>query len=251
MVIHLAALAHRVGKTECLSLQDYRQANVEATLSLARQALAAGVKRFVFLSSIGVNGATSDEGAFNEDAPCRPHSDYALSKHEAEEGLKALAKNSGMELVIIRPPLVYAHHAPANFHRLLSLVSRRLPLPFASVTNRRSMIALENLVDFISLCVSHPKAANELFLISDNEDVSISQIIRHLSKGMGIKPRLFPMPVKLLKFGASVLKKESLYTQLCASLLIDPVKAKEKLGWSPRIHTVDGLEKAGAEFLKR
>ena len=178
-----------------------------------------------------------------------PHADYALSKLEAEQGLRELVQGSDMQLVIIRPPLVYAGDAPGNFQRLLKLVASGVPLPFALVDNRRSMIALENLVSFIGLCVEHPAAANELFLISDGTDVSTPQIISNLAKGMGRNSYLWPLPDSLMRWGASLLGKQAMYSQLCGSLAIDSRKAQNLLGWRPVVSAADALQQAGREYL--
>lgn len=248
VVVHAAARAHVMHEQAEDPLREFRRVNVEGTLGLARQAVAAGVERFVFISSIGVNGACTGAEAFSERSSPAPHADYAISKLEAEQGLLEIAKSSSMELVIVRPPLVYAGHAPGNFHRLLKLVRSELPLPFAAVENRRSMIALENLVDFISLCIEHPAAANELFLISDGMDLSTSDMIRYLAAGMGCKTRLFPMPDVLMRKVAQLLGRAAMYTQLCGSLTIDSSKARELLGWTPPMTAEQALLKAGHDF---
>lgn len=247
-VVHAAARVHVMNEQAADPLREFRRVNVDGTLSLARQAVAAGVKRFVFISSIGVNGACTAGEPFSEVSRPAPHADYALSKLEAEQGLLELVKTSSMELVIIRPPLVYAGHAPGNFKRLLQLVGSGLPLPFASVHNQRSMISLDNLVGFISLCLEHPGAANELFLISDGTDVSTPEIIRHLAAGMERKARLLPVPDSLMHKGARFLGREAMYIQLCGSLSIDSSKARNMLGWTPMLTAEQALRKAGRDY---
>lgn len=251
VVIHLAARAHVLNDTSTDPLGEFRRVNVIGTLELAKQALAMGVKRFIFISSIGVNGSCTTGEAFDESSLPLPHADYALSKWEAEQGLRELVSGSAMELLIIRPPLVYAGHAPGNFQRLMGLVRAGLPLPFASVDNQRSMIALENLVDFIVLCVEHPKAANELFLISDGVDVSTPEIVRSLALGMGKRARLLPMSDALMRWGARAIGKHALYSQLCGSLVVDSSKARNFLGWVPALKPHDALQRAGELFVKR
>lgn len=248
-VIHLAGRAHVINDKSKNPLCEFREINVQATLDLARQSVSAGVKRFIFISSIGVNGSLTHSEPFNENCSSRPSADYAISKFEAEQELRSLTSGSAMELVIIRPPLVYAGHAPGNFRRLLKLVSTGVPLPFASVLNSRSMIALENLVDFVSLCIHHPAAANELFLVSDSQSVSTVEMVTHLAEGMGIRPHLFQMPDILLRTGASLLGKHAIYSQLCGSLVVDSTKAQKLLGWVPPISTVDALHKAGRDYI--
>ena len=248
-VIHLAGRAHVLNDSSQDPLAEFRAVNVEGTLTLARQAMAAGVKRFIFISSIGVNGSHTTGKPFDEHSVAAPHADYALSKLEAEQGLRELVQGSDMQLVIIRPPLVYAGGAPGNFQRLLKLVASGIPLPFALVDNCRSMIALENLVSFIGLCVEHPAAANELFLISDGTDVSTPEIIYNLAKGMERNAYLWPLPDGLMRWGASLLGKQAMYSQLCGSLAIDSRKAQDLLGWRPVVSPADALQHAGREYV--
>lgn len=248
-LVHLAARAHVMNDQSSDPLAEFRAVNVEGTLTLARQAMAAGVKRFIFISSIGVNGSHTIGKPFDEHSVAAPHADYALSKLEAEQGLRELAQDSDMELVIIRPPLVYAGGAPGNFQRLLKLVASGIPLPFALVDNRRSMVALENLVSFICLCVEHPAAANELFLISDGTDVSTPEIIYNLAKGMGRNAYLWPLPDGLMRWGASLLGKQAMYSQLCGSLAIDSCKAQDLLGWRPVVSAADALQQTGRDYM--
>lgn len=248
-VIHLAGRAHILNDKFDSPLSEFRRVNVQAMLDLARQSIAAGVKRFIFISSIGVNGSQTNSGSFRECSPPHPIADYAISKFEAEQELRSLTSGSPMELVIIRPPLVYAGHAPGNFRRLLKLVSTGMPLPFASVLNSRSMVALENLVDFVSLCIRHPAAANELFLVADAQSVSTVEMMTYLAEGMGVRQRLFPMPDILLRTGASLLGKQAIYSQLCGSLVVDSSKAQELLGWAPPVSTFDALRQAGRDYI--
>jgi nucleoside-diphosphate-sugar epimerase len=249
-VIHLAGRAHVLAR-ESNALELFREANTRATLNLATQAAAEGVKRFVFISSIGVNGPNTTDCPFSESSLPAPQADYAVSKLEAEVGLLELAKTTEMEVVIIRPPLVYAAHAPGNFHRLLKLVHSGVPLPFGRVKNSRSMIALENLVDFVDLCIDHPAAANQIFLTSDGINFSIAQMIELLAKGMGRKGVLIPFPVSLLRVSAKVLGKQGVYTQLCGSLQIDSSKARQVLGWTPPVIADAAMIRAGQEFSNR
>lgn len=246
-VVHLAGRAHVLAR-EANALELFRESNTEATLNLARQAAAQGVRRFVFISSIGVNGALTTGRPFSETSDPAPHADYAVSKLEAEMGLMQLSKNTEMEVVIIRPPLVYAAHAPGNFRRLLKLVHSGIPLPFGRVNNSRSMIALENLVDLIAVCVGHPAAANQVFLASDGVDFSTGQIIDLLAKGMGQKTRLVHLPISFLRVSAKLLGKQGVYTQLCGSLQIDSSKARQLLGWVPPVSAEAAMIRAGQEF---
>lgn len=248
VVVHLAARAHILQESDADPLAEFRRVNVEGALSLARQSIASGVKRFIFISSIGVNGGSTSGGAFTENSPEAPHADYAKSKQEAERALKSVAVDSGMELVIIRPPLVYAAHAPGNFRRLLKLVSSGIPMPFGSVNNRRTMVALPNLVDFICTCIPHPAAANETFLVSDSQSVSTGEMTRLLSEGMGKTTVLLPVPGALLRWTASLLGKRNLYVQLCCSLEVDNSKARCLLSWQPPLTAQEALVQAGAHY---
>lgn len=249
-VIHMAGRAH-VLTQEANALELFREANTRATLNLATQAAAQGVKRFIFISSIGVNGAYTTDLPFSELSEPAPNADYAISKHEAEVGLLQIAQTTEMDVVIIRPPLVYAAHAPGNFRRLLKLVHSGIPLPFGRVNNSRSMIALENLVDFIAFCMDHPAAANQIFLTSDGVDFSTGQMIRLLAQGMGRKAALVPFPMSLLNMSARLLGKQGVYTQLCGSLQIDTSKARLLLGWTPPMSAEAAMIRAGQEFNNR
>ncbi len=249
-VVHLAGRAHLMTDDAADPLAAFRAVNRDATLRLAALAALAGVKRFVFVSSIGVNGSsTSDEQSFSESSPVMPHADYAVSKLEAEQGLKAQLEGSAVELVIIRPPLVYAAQAPGNFRRLLKLVSTGLPLPFALVKNQRSMVSLENLVDFVSLATRHIDAAGQLYLVADDQAVSTRQIVEFLAQGMSRRCINLPVPPYALGLGLSMLGKGSLGTQLCGSLMVSNQKAKS-LGWQPKASAKDALVAAGRNYLK-
>lgn len=250
VVIHLAARAHVLNEVSQDPLTDFRKVNVEGTLTLAEQAIEAGVKRFIFLSSIGVNGNCTLEQPFSESSLPAPHAMYAVSKWEAEQELQSLCANKLMDLVVIRPPLVYAANAPGNFKRLLKLVSSGAPLPLAGIKNTRTMVALENLVDFIKICTEHPLAANELFLVSDEQSVSTPQIIKALASGMQSRAFLFALPDLLLQTGAKALRRLSVYQQLCGSLEINSSKSRVLLSWVPPLEVKDALEKAGRDFKK-
>lgn len=248
-VIHLAGRAHVLNETSADPATAFKVANVEVTVKLAQAAQRQGVRRFIFLSSIGVHaGETADRVAISEDSPFVPTQLYAVSKLEAERRLTDLTKASGMELVVIRPPLVYAGDAPGNFHRLMGIVNKGLPLPFQRVRNQRSMVARENLVDFIRLCVEHPLAANQIFVVSDGVDVSTPEIVRNLANGMGRSPRLFRFPLWLLCLGLTVLGKRTMYSQLCKSLVIDSAKSRDLLGWVPPVKPAQALFSAGKYY---
>ena len=250
VVVHLAGRAHILNEEIESPIDEFRKVNVEGTLDLARQALKNNVKRFIFISSIGVNGAVTYTQAFTEDSKPNPHADYALSKYEAEQALTNLFKESKTELVIIRPPLVYAAHAPANFNRFMKIISSKLPLPFGLVSNKRSMIALANLVDFIICCITHPAAANELFLISDGEDLSTKQLVFYVANGMSRRKILVPIPIIILQIGAILINKPMIYKQLCCSLVVDSKKAFNVLGWRPVVSAHEALFESGNKFIK-
>ena len=250
VIIHLAGRAHILNDQLLDPLDEFRKVNVDGTLQLARQALEKKVKRFIFISSIGVNGSVTTQQPFTEDSIPQPHADYAVSKLEAEQELKKLFAGSNTELVIIRPPLVYAAHAPGNFARLLKLVTTNLPLPFAGTSNKRSFVALENLVDFIQTCIEHPNAANQTFLVADQESISISELVQYLKQGMGKKARFIYLPQPLMKLGAACIGKSKLYEQLFESLEVDTSKAQNLLGWKAPISTQQAMLKAGQDYLK-
>lgn len=251
VVIHTAGRAHVLREEEADPLEQFRKVNVEGTLALARQAMEAGVRRFVFISSIGVNGPETPLGQpFTEASIPQPQQAYAQSKLEAELALRELVAGHPMELVIVRPPLVYAGHAPGNFARLLGLVGKRLPLPLGRVRNARSMIALQNLVGFLELCLTHPKAANETFVIADGQDVSTTQLVEFLAQGMGHRARLLPVPVSALRGGLALIGRKGLGQQLCGSLQVDASKARNVLGWQPEISTADALRDSARQWLQ-
>ncbi|WP_434610375.1 NAD-dependent epimerase/dehydratase family protein [Pseudomonas sp. D2-30] len=249
VAIHLAGRAHVLNDASLEPLLEFRKVNVGATVNFAEQCILAGVKRFIFVSSIGVNGAITGSEPFNELSPPRPAADYAISKMEAEQALRDLVAGTEMELVIIRPPLVYAGHAPGNFRKLLKLVSSRLPLPFAASKNCRTMISLENLVDFIFLCLEHPLAANELFLVADTHSLSTKEIINSIAEGMGRRTYLYPVPDIVLSTLASLFGRRAVYYQLCGSLVIDSRKAQNLLGWIPPVSTIEALRQAGSSYI--
>ncbi|MDC0920031.1 NAD-dependent epimerase/dehydratase family protein [Candidatus Thioglobus sp.] len=246
VLIHTAAYAHTEKVEGSGSLQKYRKVNCDATLQLARLAINAGIKRFVFLSSIGVNGANSFR-PFVEEDKVGPHDNYSLSKYEAEFGLLNIAKNVEMEVVIIRPPLVYGPGASGSFRVLMCWVGRSVPMPFGVIHNHRSFVALDNLVDFILLCANKdksPKAANEVFLISDGEDVSTSVFLRKASVACNVKSRLFPVPVLLMDFVARLFGRSDISNRLFGNLQIDSSKAQTLLNWRPVITMDEQLKKS-------
>lgn len=232
-VIHTAARAHVLKETVINPLETFRQTNTLATLSLAKQAASMGVKRFIFISTIGVNGAVTNGSAFTEKDIESPHSDYAVSKWEAEQGLWSIADESSMELVIIRPPLIYGPNVKGNFLTMLNCVKRGIPLPFRSVNNKRSFLSLENLISFIYLCCFNPAAANQLFLVCDKYDMSTPELLKLLSIAMDSNLMLFPVPTSLMKFLVTIVGRKTLSDKLLDDLQINADKATELLGWQP------------------
>ena len=249
-VVHLAARAHVMSDRSPDPLAEFRRVNVEGTEALARQAAAAGVKRFVFLSSIKVNGEFTERGQpFTADDVPAPEDPYGVSKYEAEQLLQQMAAETGMEVVIIRPPLVYGPGVKGNFRSMMRWLARGVPLPLAAVTqNRRSLVALDNLVDLIVTCLNHPAAANQTFLVSDGEDLSTAELLKRVGAAMGHPARLFYLPPALLKLGATVLNKPAIYQRLCGSLQLDIAKTRQLLGWTPPVSVDEGLRRAAEGF---
>ncbi|WP_029526176.1 UDP-glucose 4-epimerase family protein [Polaromonas glacialis] len=242
-VVHCAARVHVMNENAPDPLVAFREVNFHGTLNLARQAAAAGVHRFVFISSIGVNGGETFQHPFSaEDVPM-PHSPYAVSKYEAELALQALAAETGLEVVIIRPPLVYGAGAPGNFGSLMRWLQRGVPLPLGAIRNRRSLVALNNLADLIVTCITHPAAAGQTFLVSDGEDVSTTELLRRMGQAMGHPARLVPVPANWLTLAATVLGKRDMAQRLCGSLQVDIQKTRHLLGWQPPITLDQGLKK--------
>jgi len=249
VVIHAAARVHVLQDGSENPLAEFRKVNVLGTLQLAKQAAAAGVRRFLFISSIGVNGNETCARPFSVMDEPKPQSDYALSKYEAEEGLRALATQTGMEVVIIRPPLVYGPGAPGNFGSLLRWLNRRVPLPLGAATaNRRSFVALDNLVDLILTCMDHPAAANQTFLISDGEDLSTADLLRRLGQAIGRPALLFSLPTALLWAGARLLGKTEMAHQLLGSLQVNIDHTRRTLGWTPPVAVDEGLRRVAMGF---
>ena len=247
-VIHTAARAHVLKEKADAPVQIFRELNSAGTLQLARQAAEVGVKRFLFLSSIGVNGTQSIKPFTESDVPL-PVEPYAVSKLEAEQGLMELSRETGMEVVIIRPPLVYGPSAPGNFGKLANAVRRGIPLPLGAVTqNRRTLVGLDNLVDLIVTCAYHPAAANQAFLAGDDEDLSTADLLRRMAKAFGVSPRLLPVPVPVLKAMARAAGKSGMVERLCGSLQVDITKAREVLGWKPPLTVDEGLARVAAGF---
>ena len=253
VIIHTAGRAHIMNDSSSNPLEEFRQVNTTGTLDVARLAADSGVKRFVFLSSIKVNGEMTKPGhLFTPDDVHVPDDPYGLSKYEAEQGLLALAQETGMEVVIIRPPLVYGPGVKANFSSMMKWMGKPVLLPFGAIHNQRSLVALDNLVSFISLCADRkksPHAANQVFLISDGEDVSTTQLLRKVGQALnlqspsGIKAWLVPVPVSIMTFFAKLLGKGDMANRLFGSLQVDSSKARDLLGWEPVITMDEQLAK--------
>ncbi len=244
-LVHSAARVHIIKDRATNPLAEFRLINVDLTLNLANQAADQGVKRFVFISSVGVNGSeTAPMNSFTElDRPC-PQTAYALSKWEAEQGLLRIAKCTGIEVVIIRPPLVYGRNAPGNFGSLMCAVKRGWPLPLGAVHNQRSLIALDNLVDFICTCITNPHAANQTFLVSDGHDISTTELLRAMANRAGVPGRLLPVPVWALQLAASFVGKGEVVQRICSNLQVDISKARSLLGWVPPMSVEEGVSRA-------
>lgn len=243
VVIHCAARAHVMDETLDDPLAAYLQFNTESTLRLASQAAAAGVRRFVYLSSVKALGeSTRIDEPFSYDSPLAPEDDYGISKARAEEGLREIAARTGMEVIIIRPPLVYGRGVKANFAAMMRLAGRNLPLPLASVRNKRSMVALDNLIDLIVTCISHKDAGNQTFMVSDDADVSTPELLSAMTRAYGKKPRLLPCPPTLLSLGAGLMGKRAVAERLLGSLRVDIEHTKRVLGWTPRVKLEDVLK---------
>ena len=249
VVAHTAARTHIMHDTADDPLSQYREVNVEGTLNLARQTSAANVKRFIFISSIKVNGAsTLSAKPFTVDDQPSPEEPYGISKWEAEVGLNRLANETGMEVVIIRPPLVYGPGVKANFLRMVRWINRGLPLPLGTIDNKRSLVALDNLVDLIITCMEHPAAANQIFLAGDGQDVSTSELLRGIGRALDRPARLFPCPASLLLVATALMGKREEVKPLTGSLQIDISRARSLLGWEPPLSLEEGLYKVAQDF---
>ncbi|MDR7119282.1 SDR family oxidoreductase [Rheinheimera soli] len=242
VVIHSAARVHVMDEKSADPLAAFREVNTAGTLNLAQQAADAGVRRFIFISSIKVNGEKTDSGtAFKFDDTPMPEDAYGISKAEAEAGLREIALKTGMEVVIIRPPLVYGPGVKANFAAMMALAKKNLPLPLGAIHNKRSLVALDNLLSLIVTCIHHPKAANQTFLVSDDQDVSITELIQMMTLAYGKKPRLIAIPARLIQFCASLCGKKAVADRLCSSLQLDINYTKTQLDWMPVVSVNDAI----------
>lgn len=250
-VIHLAARVHVMNDTASDPLQAFRQVNVEATLRLARQAIEAGVKRFVFVSSIKVNGeSTTGRAPYSSSDVPDPCDPYGQSKMEAEAALFTLGRESGLEIVVVRPPLVYGPGVKANFLSLIRLAQRQLPLPFGRVRGYRSMVALDNLVDLLMICTAHPAAPGAVFMVSDDHDVTVAELVRMIGNAMAKKVPLIPVPPVLMSSLARMLGRSAVTDRLFGSLQVDIDDTKERLGWKPVVTPQHAINQTVNHFLK-
>jgi len=246
IVIHMAARVHVMHDDSSNPLAEFRKTNTAATLNLAKQAAASGATRFIFVSSIKANGQSQHK--LSPDDTSVPDDPYGLSKYEAEQGLLALAKKTNMEVVIIRPPLVYGPNVKGNFLSLLKCVQNNIPLPLGSIHNLRSFVALDNLVDFICFCADSAKAANEVFIVSDGEDISTTELLNKIAKAFNKKALLIPVPATTLSFVAKLIGKNAVANRVLESLQVDSSKATELLGWKPIISMDTQLKKIAASY---
>lgn len=243
VVIHAAARVHVMDDTAADPLAAYREVNVAGTLNLARQAAASGVKRFIFISTIKVNGeATLPEQPFTAHDLSQATDPYGISKAEAEAALKKLCSDTGMEFVVIRPPLVYGPGVKANFAAMLRLAKKNLPLPLGAIRNQRSMVALGNLVDLIKVCIDHPKAANQTFLVSDDHDLSTSELLQLMVRAYRKTPRLIPVPMSWFSIIGKLTGKQAVIARLCGNLQVDINDTKTTLNWRPPVSVEDGIK---------
>jgi len=250
VVVHTAARVHVMNDTSADPLAEFRKVNLDGTMALARQAAEAGVKRFVFLSSIKVNGESTRPGKpfAAEDEPA-PEDPYGVSKAEAEAALLTLADATGMEVVIIRPVLVYGPGVRANFNSLMRWLSYRVPLPLGMIQNKRSMVALDNLVDLIITCLDNPAAVNQVFLVSDGEDLSTTELLSRVGVSLGKPAILLPVPAWLIRSSAGLLGKSAMAERLTGSLQVDITKTRDLLGWIPPVTVDDALLETTRSFL--
>ncbi|WP_281544269.1 SDR family oxidoreductase [Grimontia sp. SpTr1] len=252
VVVHCAARVHQM--TESQSPEDvlasYREVNTLGTLNLARQAAQSGVKRFVFISSIKVNGEKTEKGgAFEPTLADSPTDPYGLSKYEAEIGLREIAEETGLEVVIIRPPLVYGPGVKANFESMMKLMRKGIPLPFGAINNQRSLVYIDNLVSLIMTCCEHPNAANKTFLVSDNDDVSTTRLMQQIADSMSRPARLIPIPQSLIEVSAKVLGKSHLSDRLCGNLQLNVTETLNTLSWKPPVTFEKGIHETVSAFL--
>jgi nucleoside-diphosphate-sugar epimerase len=241
-VIHLAARVHVMQESEADPLAAFRRVNLAGSIRLAHQAANAGIKRLIYLSSIKVNGERTHGKAFKADDPPSPEDPYGLSKWEAEQALQQIARQSGLELVILRPVLVYGAGVKGNLERLMAMIRRGLPMPLSGIANHRSLLGIENLLDFTQCCIDHPNASGEVFLVADGEDLSTPELIEKLANAMGCRARLFPVPLALLRLAGRLTGRVPMVARLTEDLQVDLAKNRALLGWAPAMKPEQGLQ---------
>ena len=250
VVVHLAARVHVMVDKSINPMAEFREVNTEGTLNLAKQAAAAGVRRFIFISSIKVNGElTVINKQFTAEDTANPTDAYGISKFEAEQGLLNIAQLTSMEVVIIRPTLVYGAGVKANFSSMMLAIQRGIPMPLGAIHNKRSFVYVGNLVDLIIRCIDHPAAANQVFLVSDGQDLSTTELLHSSATALGVKPRLLPVPQKLVEVCAIFFGKRALLQRLCGNLQVDMTKTQDFLGWQPPFSVDEGLRATAQEFI--
>lgn len=243
VIIHCAGRAHVMNETAASPLEAYRQTNVQGTLNLAKKAVQSGVKRFIYLSSIKVNGEQTTTRAFQPNDGAYIDDPYGLSKYEAEQALLELSKNTGLEVVIIRPVLIYGPNVKANFKSMMNLASKKLPLPIGCLDNKRSMVSVYNLADLIHICMTHPNANREVFLASDQDDISVKQLFEKLAKYQNNQLLMLPIPKSLIGLLASLVGKKAVASRLCSELIVDTTKNTQLLGWTAPYSVDASLQK--------
>ncbi|WP_313107102.1 UDP-glucose 4-epimerase family protein [Stutzerimonas nitrititolerans] len=249
-IVHCAARVHVMHEVDADPLAAFRAVNVHGTLKLAQAAAQAGVKRFVFLSSVKVHGESTSSGKpFTADTALCPADPYAISKAEAEQALLALAAKIGLDVVIVRPPLVYGPGVNANFLSMMKLLDKGVPLPLGAIQNRRSLVALDNLIDLLMVCLDHPYAGGQAFLVSDGEDLSTTELLCRLGMALGKPARLIPVPPGLLRSSAVLLGKRAVMERICGSLQVDIKRTRTVLGWSPPVSVDRALASTAAAFV--
>jgi nucleoside-diphosphate-sugar epimerase len=249
-VVHAAARVHVMKDRAIDPLVEFRKTNVEGTLALARQAVATGVERFIFISSVKVNGESTRPGdPFVADDPPAPVDPYAISKFEAELGLRELARGTGMSVTVIRQPLVYGPGVKANFHAMMRWLRRGIPLPLGAIDNKRSLVALDNLVDLVAVCCDRPEAANQTFLVSDGDDLSTTDLLRRLAAVLNVRAKLIPIPARLLEVSAAAIGRSAVAKRLVGCLQVDISKTRDVLNWQPPVSVDEGLRTTADWFL--
>ncbi len=248
-IIHLAARVHIMDDASTDPIAEFRKINVLGTARLANEAAKAGIKRFVFISSIKVNGEESFI-PYTTDSPSLPSDPYGISKWEAEQALRKIEAETGLEVVVVRPTLVYGPGVKANFLKMMKIIAKGIPLPLASVANKRSLIYVGNLVDALTTCAVHPAAAGQTYLVSDGEDVSTPDLIRRTAKALDLPARLFPVPASFMRLAGKLSGKSNVVSRLTGSLTIDSIKIRQELGWKPPFTLDEGLAET-ARWFKR